>query len=109
MQKKSDYSQPGHGRSIIRQLGAHHRAAEPSRFRSTKTPRDVVLGRFLRRLDEDLVGDAELKHFAKIHVGGVVGNSRSLLHIVGHDQYRHLFLQLGDELFDAGRGDRVKC
>src|SRR3970040_28680 len=74
----------------------------------SEAPRDVVLGLILRRLDEQLVGDAELDHLAEVHVGGEVRNARRLLHVVGHDQDRHPLLEIMDQLFDRGGGDRVE-
>src|SRR2546421_347031 len=69
---------------------------------------DVVLGLLLLRLDEQLVGDAELDQLAKIHVGGEVRHARRLLHIVRHDEDGDALLKIVDQLLDRGGGDGVE-
>jgi len=44
----------------------------------------------------------------KIHIGSVVGNARSLLHVVRHDGDRVVGLELADQLLDLGSRDRVQ-
>src|SRR3954454_22451469 len=68
--------------------------------RSTEAPGDVVLGFLAPGLEEELVRVPELDQLAEIHVGGVVGDARRLLHVMGHDGNRIVFLQLEDELLD---------
>src|SRR5687768_13409085 len=60
---------------------------------SAVTPGDVVFGRLLARVGEDLRRFVELDQLAEIHEGGVVGNARGLLHVVSHDQHRDLVAQ----------------
>src|SRR6266513_3917064 len=48
----------------------------------SKPSSDVILGLLLLRLDEQLVGDAELNQLAKIHVRGEVRDPCRLLHVV---------------------------
>src|SRR5512145_1924316 len=69
---------------------------------------NVVFGALVLRLDEDLVGLAEFDHLAEEHIGGVVGNARRLLHVVGDDQDGDALLQLMHQLLDGTGGDRVK-
>src|SRR5712671_2480107 len=69
---------------------------------------DVVLGLLLLRLDEQLVGDAELDHLAQIHVGREIRHARRLLHVVGDDQDRDALLQVVDQLLDQRGRDRVE-
>src|SRR5712671_4594894 len=62
--------------------------------RSPESAGDVVLGLLHLRLDEQLVGDAELDHLAKVHVGGEIRHPCRLLHVVGDDHHRVVALQL---------------
>src|SRR2546425_7959476 len=71
-----------------------------SLWRSTKPPGDVILGVLLLRLHEDLVGRPEFDQVAEVHVGGVVGAARRLLHVVRDDHDRVVGLQLVDQLLD---------
>src|SRR5581483_9899120 len=64
---------------------------------SAETAGDVVLGLLALRLDEDLVGDAELDHLAEVHVGSVVRDPRRLLHVVRHHDDGVILLQLVHE------------
>src|SRR5215212_9323509 len=52
---------------------------------SSESPGDVILGVLLLRLHEDIGRRAELDQVAEVHVGGVVGAARRLLHVVGDD------------------------
>src|SRR3989304_923442 len=81
--------------------------AQPPRA-SAEAAGDVILGLFHLRLDEQVVGDAELDEFANVHVGSVVRHARGLLHVVGNDQYGHLLLQFVDQFLDARRGNGVQ-
>src|SRR5712671_3921361 len=74
----------------------------------TKPSGDVVLGLLLRRLDEQLVGDAELDQLAEVHVGREVRDARRLLHVVRHDEDGDALLQVVDQLLDRGGGDGVE-
>src|SRR6185369_15305855 len=75
---------------------------------SAETAGDVVLGVFLARLHEEIRRRAELDQVTEIHVGGVVGAARRLLHVVSHDDHRVVALELVDELLDLAGGDRVE-
>src|SRR6267142_4474247 len=77
-------------------------------IRSAEAASNVILGGLVLGLDEDGVGGIELDHLSEIHVGSEVRHARGLLHIVGHDQYRDLVLQVGDEFLDAGGGNRIQ-
>src|SRR5215216_4152597 len=68
---------------------------------------DVILGLLASRLQEDLVGRAELDELAEIHVRRVVGHACRLLHIVGHDGDRVITLELAQQLLDLRGRDRV--
>src|ERR1700733_8187590 len=46
---------------------------------------NVVLGASIARRGEYLVGFVEFDQFAQIHEGGLVGDARRLLHVVGDD------------------------
>ena len=75
---------------------------------SAEPPRNVVLGLLLDRVDEDLLGVAVLDQLAQVEEGGVVRDSRGLLHVVGHDDLRVLGLEVLHQFLDAHRGDRVE-
>src|SRR5262249_13647426 len=75
---------------------------------STKSASDVILGLLVLGLDEDRIGHVELDQLSEIHVRRVVGDPRSLLHIVRDDDYGEVLLQLVQQLLDLGRGDRVE-
>src|SRR5215475_12537851 len=74
----------------------------------TEPAGDVVLGFLLLRLDEDRVGDVVLDQLAEVHVGGVVGHARRLLHVVGHDHDRELLAQVADQFLDPRGRDRIE-
>src|SRR5215211_5658066 len=69
---------------------------------------DVVLRAPVSRRGEYLAGGVEFDQLAEIHKGREVGNPRRLLHVVGDDHDRIVFLELVDQLFDLGRRDRVE-
>src|SRR5207248_3297730 len=68
---------------------------------SAEAAGDVVLGLLALRLDEDAVGVAVLDQLAQVQVRGVVGDARSLLHVVRDEHHGVVVLQLGDQLLDA--------
>src|SRR5262252_3757319 len=53
---------------------------------STEPSGDVILGFLSLRLEEDVVGRAELDELAEIHVGGEIRHACSLLHVVRDDR-----------------------
>src|SRR3569833_112362 len=53
-------------------------------------------------------GRPELDQLAEVHVGGVVGLVRRLLHVVRDDHDRIVLLQLVDQLLDLGGRDRIE-
>src|SRR5215211_709768 len=67
---------------------------------------DVVLRAPVSRRGEYLAGGVEFDQLAEIHKGREVGNPRRLLHVVGDDHDRIVFLQLVDQLFDLARPNR---
>src|SRR3954471_20379103 len=75
---------------------------------------DVVLGGLLRRVGEDLLGvvdfdqPAGLARRLQVEERGLVADAGSLLHVVRDDHDREVLLQLGDEVFDRERRDRVE-
>ena len=58
----------------------------------SKSPSDVIFRLFVFRLNENRVGVIELDQLAQIHIGGVVGHPRGLLHVVGDDEDGDFFL-----------------
>src|SRR5580704_6036889 len=84
--------------------------SSPSRRQaaSAEATGDVVLRAPVARRGEYLAGGVELDHLAEIHEGGEIGNPGGLLHIVGDDRDRVVFLQLVDQLFDLGGRDRIE-
>src|SRR3954470_23450659 len=71
-------------------------------------PGDVFLRPAVTRIREDLLGLVELDQVAAQHERGLLRDARRLLHVVRDDDDRVALLELGDELLDAQRGDRVK-
>src|SRR3569833_111058 len=69
---------------------------------------DVILRAPVGRRREDLAGIVELDQLAEIHEGGLVGDARRLLHVVGDDRVRVVLGQLLDQLLDLGGRDRVE-
>src|SRR5688572_33393453 len=70
------------------------RAPAVNHNRSAVAPGDVVLGRLLRGVREELAGVVELDQFPEVHEGRVVGHARGLLHVVRDDDHGHLVAQL---------------
>src|SRR4030095_11964113 len=75
---------------------------------SAKAARDVVLRVLLLRFQEDLVGLSEFDQLTQVHVPGEIGHSGRLLHVVGDDRNRILFLELADELLDLRSRDWIE-
>src|SRR5471032_251415 len=75
---------------------------------STVTASDVVFSLFTRWRSEQRVGVAVFDQLTQIHEGGAVRTTRSLLHVVGHDNHCVIRFQLGDQLFDTPGRDRVQ-
>src|SRR6266705_5271249 len=69
---------------------------------------DVVLRASIARRGEDLAGLVELDQLAEIHEGGLVGDARGLLHVMGDDRDRVALGQLLDQLFHLGGRDRIQ-
>src|SRR4051794_33320767 len=84
------------------------KVGRPSDIRSAELPGDVVLGTGVVRLGEDLLGHVVLDQLAVEHERRGVGHARRLLHVVRDDDDRVALLELGDELLDLQRGDRVQ-
>src|SRR4051794_13467502 len=81
---------------------------KPSFLSSTEPAGDVVLGASIARRGENLVGFVELDQLAEIHEGGLVGDARRLLHVMGDDGDGVILRQLLDQLLDLGSRDRVQ-
>src|SRR5437016_2643694 len=75
---------------------------------STKPAGNIVLGTSIARRGKNLARLVELDELAEIHERGLVGDARSLLHVVRHDGDRVLLGQLLDQFLDLGGGNRVK-
>src|ERR1051325_4335899 len=73
-----------------------------------ESPRDVILRLLLRGASEELRRGVEFDQLAQIEKGGVIGHSRGLLHVVGDDDYGVVLLELQNQVFDLGRGERVE-
>src|SRR3954468_8366786 len=69
---------------------------------------DVVLGSSIARRGENLVGVVELDQFAEIHEGGLVGDARRLLHVMGNDGDGVVLRQLLDQFLDLRGRDRIE-
>src|SRR5580698_11157013 len=75
---------------------------------STEPAGDVVLRAAIARRREDLVGGVEFDQFTEIHEGGLVGDPRGLLHVVGDDRDGVILRQFLDQLLDLGCRDRIE-
>src|SRR6202453_4285095 len=75
---------------------------------STEPAGDVILRASIARRREDLVGVVEFDQLAEIHEGGLVGDARGLLHIVGDDRDGVVLRQLLDQLLDLGSRNRIE-
>src|SRR6266568_716393 len=74
----------------------------------SESPRNVILGLFLLRGGEDLLGHPAFNHFPQVEKGGDVGDPGRLLHVVGDDDDGVPLLQLLDQLLDLQGRDRVE-
>src|SRR5574343_1303058 len=75
---------------------------------SAETAGNVVFGFLAHRFEEHLFSRAKLHQIAQIHIGGVVAAARGLLHVVGHDDHGVIALELHEQLFDLGGGNRIQ-
>src|SRR6202167_3512817 len=92
-------------RSLSNALAVCSEAMIPS---STEPAGDVILRASIARRGENLVGIVEFDQLAKIHEGGLVGNARGLLHIVGDDRNGVVLRQFLDQLLDLGGRNRIQ-
>src|SRR5438067_162875 len=69
---------------------------------------DVVFRLLVRRLGEDFFGLAELDHLAQQEEAGKFSDTRSLLHVVGHNYDGIPFFELKDQLFNLTGGDGIE-
>src|SRR5882757_4343304 len=69
---------------------------------------DVILGASIARRGEDPVGVVELDQVAEIHEGGLVGDARGLLHVMGDDGDGVVFRQFLDQFLDLGGRNRIE-
>src|SRR5580700_10748655 len=69
---------------------------------------DVILRASIARRGENLVGVVEFDQLTKIHEGGLVGDARGLLPIVGDDRNSVVLRQLLDQLLDLGGRNRIE-
>src|SRR4051812_35665072 len=70
--------------------------------------RHVLLGALVVGVGEDLLRAGVLDQLAVEHERGGVGDPGGLLHVVGDDRDRVALLELGDQLLDLQRRDRVQ-
>src|SRR6202161_321510 len=75
---------------------------------STEPAGDVILRASIARRREYLVGVVEFDQLAEIHEGGLVGDARGLLHVVGDDRNRVVLRQFLDQFLDLGGRDRIE-
>src|SRR4051794_32226287 len=80
-----------------------------ARCASAEPAGDVVLGAPVARRCKYLVGVVEFDQLAEIHEGGLVGDARRLLHVVGDDGDGVVLGQLLDQFLDLGGRDRIEC
>ena len=71
-------------------------------------PGDIILGQFLFRVLEDLLGLPALDQFPEIHEPRIIAHPCCLLHVVGDDDDRILLLEQLDQVLDLCRCDRVE-
>src|SRR5216684_7594574 len=69
---------------------------------------DVVLGASIARRGEYLVGLVEFDQFTEIHEGGLVGDARGLLHVMGDDGDGVVLRQFLDQFLDLGGRNRIE-
>src|SRR4051812_44191427 len=80
---------------------------------SAEPTRNVVLGQLLLRPHEDVAGVAHLHEITGAVVPHVeerrlVADAGGLLHVVGHDDDRVVVAQLGHQVFDLQRCNRIE-
>src|SRR6202167_1155541 len=92
-------------RSLSNALAVCSEAMIPS---STEPAGDVILRASIARRGENLVGIVEFDQLTKIHEGGLVGDARGLLHVVGDDRNRVVLRQFLDQLLDLGGRNRIE-
>src|SRR5229473_784137 len=76
---------------------------------SAESAGDVVLSASIARRGENLAGFVEFDQLTEIHEGGLVGDARGLLHVVGDDRDRVILGQFLDQLLDLGGRNGVEC
>src|ERR1700733_2546337 len=77
-------------------------------FSSAEPAGDVVLRAPIARRRENLVGVVEFDQIAEIHEGGLVGDARGLLHVVGDDRDGVVLRQFLDQFLDLGGRNRIE-
>src|SRR6202166_72601 len=82
--------------------------SEAMSLSSAEPAGNVVLGASIARRGEDLVGFVEFDQLAEIHEGGLVGDARRLLHVMGDDSDGVVLRKLLDQLLDLGGRDRIE-
>src|SRR6185437_600179 len=92
-------------RSLSNALAVCSEAMIPS---SSEPAGDVILRASIARRREDLVGVVEFDQLTEIHEGGLVGNARGLLHVVGDDRNGVVVRQFLDQFLDLGGRDRIE-
>src|SRR5215831_7783336 len=75
---------------------------------STEPPGNIVFRVLLLRSREDPLGLIEFDQLSEIHERGKIRAARRLLHVVGDDRDAVVGLQLGDQLLDALRRNRIQ-
>lgn len=71
-------------------------------------PSDVILGLTEPGPGKNRRGFSHLDKPTEIHKGGVIADSRGLLHVVRDDQNRVLPTQSVDQVLDFASGDRIE-
>src|SRR5580692_10473143 len=82
--------------------------SEAMNVSSAEPAGNVVLGAPIAGRGEDPAGFVEFDQFAEIHEGGLVGDARGLLHVVGDDGDGVVLGQLLDQFLDLGGRDRIE-
>src|SRR5438309_10104506 len=81
---------------------------KPSSLSSAEAAGDVVVGTSIARRGEYPAGVVEFDQLAEIHEGGLVRDTRGLLHVVGDDGDRVILGQFLDQLLDLRGRDRIE-
>ena len=66
-----------------------------------KSTRDIILGLFLNRIREDLLGSADFDQPSHAKEGRLFTDSRGLLHVVGHNDDGVILFELKNQIFNA--------